>query len=325
MDDIEIPANSTGISCLFNPDTISNSVKLDDTEKNIIDDTSLSFSNKFLDYADPVEEYKNRAERINNNTNILPSSLSEINDVNESNDFMFDIDDDIKDELNVINSMINNSTDMNGSQTYIPQQSKIPQFNYNESHDSDSQKIVQSIIKEESYNDNETVLLDQDKKILLLQKIEDLLEDLKCDGVDVSAIPEVSFKSSCEELNLVYRQLIIKNNRDKMKVLAEESFLIFAKGLEKVFDGEKDYFGYKPDLTDFSNTMRTKLRRYRFETTSMASDIVESYELSMRSRLFLEIGASAISHSISRKSKHKQNLYDENDINDAMHEIRNYD
>jgi hypothetical protein len=319
MNEIDNPSNSTGISCLFNPDTISNSVKLDDTEKNIIDDTSISFTNKFLDYADPVEEYKNRAERINNNTNTLPTTLNEINDVNESDDFMFDIDDDIKDELNVINSMINNSND---TQNYVPQQSRIPQYNYNDANDSNSQKIVQSIIKEESYSDNETVLLDQDKKILLLQKIEDLLEDLKCDGVDVSAIPEVTFKSSCEELNLVYRQLVIKNNRDKMKVLAEESFLIFAKGLEKVFDGNKDYFGYKPDLTDFSNTMRTKLRRYRYETTSLASDIVESYELSMRSRLFLEIGASAISHSISRKSKHKQNLYDEQTMGDAMSEIR---
>lgn len=312
MNDIDNPSNAAGISALFNHDTVSNAIKLDETEKNIIDDTSVNFMNSYIEYSDPIQEYKDKAERINNNLNLVPNSLSELNEVEEIDNFL-DIDDDIKDELNVINSMINNNSYSNG---------KIPSYNYHDASEFDNQRLVQNIIKEETYSDKETVLLDQDKKILLLQKIEDLLEDLKCDGVDISAIPEVNFKSSCDELDLVYRQLVIKNNRDRYRVLAEESFLIFAKGLEKVFDGEKEYFGYKPDLTDFSNTMRTKLRRFRFETTSLASDFVEHYEFSMRSRLFLEISASAISHSITRKNKHKQNLYDENAMNNAMHEIR---
>lgn len=315
MNDINDPNNSTGISCLFNPETVSNSVKLDDTEKHIIDATHVTFTNSFIKYTDPIQEYKEKAERINNNTNMLPTTMNEINEVDDADHYMYDMDDDIKDELNVINSMINNNS-TSGSN------GRIPSYNFYEADESANQKLVHNIIKEETYSEKETVLLDQDKKILLLQKIDDLLEDLKCDGVDVSAIPEVNFKSSCEELDLVYRQLVIKNNRDRYRCLAEESFLIFAKGLEKVFDGDKEYFGYRPDLTDFSNTMRTKLRRFRYETTSLASDFVESYEFSMRSRLFLEIGASAISHSMSRKTKHNTNLYDEQSMNSAMHEIR---
>lgn len=317
MDDIDNPSNSAGITALFNNDTISNSIKLDEVEKNIIDDTNVTFTNQFVNYTDPIDEYKERTERINNNMSMTPNSLNEIHDIDETDNYMYDIDDDIKDEMDVINNMINNS-----QTSHHIANNRIPTYNFNDDVESKSQKVVENIIKEDSYSDKESVLLDQDKKILLLQKIEDLLEDLKCDGVDVSAIPEVSFKSSCEELDLVYRQLIIKNNRDRYRILAEESFLIFAKGLERVFDGEKEYFGYRPDLVDFSNTMRTRLRRFRFETTSMASDFAESYELSMTSRLFMEITASAISHSMSRKNKHKQNLYDENTMNSAIDEIR---
>lgn len=304
--DIDNPNNSVGMSYLFNAETISNSIKLDDTEKNIIDETKSSFDNTYLAYDDPVKEYQEQAELINNNA-LNPTSISKIS---ELDDYKLDMDDfDMQDDLDEIKSF--------GDAT-------SQQYQFFETEEFNNQKILTNIIKEETNIDsaNESVLLDNDKKILLLQKIEDLMDDLNCDGVDTSAIPTVNFKSSLDELDLVYRQLVIKNNRDRYRVLAEECFLIFAKGLEKVFDGDKEYFGYKPDLTDFSNTMRTKLRRFRYETTSMASEFVEHYELSMRSKLFLELGASAISHSISRKHKFKQNLFDENAMNSAMDEIR---
>jgi hypothetical protein len=308
--DIDNPSNSVGMSFLFNAETVSNSIKLDDNEKNIIDETKASFDNTFLSYEDPIKEYQEKAEMINNNLN--PSSLNKINEIANFTEQDDDTYDEIQDDLDEINSLIGRSNSES-------------QYQFFETEEHSNQKILTDIIKEETniVNSNESVLLDNDKKILLLQKIEDLIEDLNCDGVDTSAIPNVNFKSSLDELDLVYRQLVIKNNRDRYRVLAEECFLIFAKGLEKVFDGDKEYFGYKPDLTDFSNTMRTKLRRFRYETTSMASDFVEHYELSMRSKLFLELGASAISHSISRKHKYKQNLFDENAMNSAMDEIRN--
>lgn len=309
--DIDNPSNSVGMSYLFNAETISNSIKLDDTEKTIIDETKASFDNAFLAYEDPIKEYQEKAEMINNNLN--PSSLNKISEIaNFTEDYS---DDGEQNDYEDINSFIAKSvTD------------EQPSYQFLETEEYNNQKILTNIIKEETNtSSNESILLDNDKKILLLQKIEDLLDDLNCDGVDTSAIPTVNFKSSLDELDLVYRQLVIKNNRDRYRVLAEECFLIFAKGLEKVFDGDKEYFGYKPDLTDFSNTMRTKLRRFRYETTSMASEFVEHYELSMRSKLFLELGASAISHSISRKHKYKQNLFDENAMNSAMDEIRDND
>ena len=108
MNDIDNPSNAAGISALFNHDTVSNAIKLDETEKNIIDDTSVNFMNSYIEYSDPIQEYKDKAERINNNLNLVPNSLSGLNEVEEIDNFL-DIDDDIKDELNVINSMINNN------------------------------------------------------------------------------------------------------------------------------------------------------------------------------------------------------------------------
>ena len=36
---------------------------------------------------------------------MLPTSMNEINEVDDADPYMYDMDDDIKDELNVINSM----------------------------------------------------------------------------------------------------------------------------------------------------------------------------------------------------------------------------
>jgi hypothetical protein len=134
--DIDNPSNSVGMSFLFNAETVSNSIKLEDNEKNIIDETKASFDNTFLAYEDPIKEYQEKAEMINNNLN--PSSLNKISEIANFIDHQDDDSyDEIQDDLDEINSLIGR----NNSES---------QYQFFETEEYNNQKILTDIIKEET-------------------------------------------------------------------------------------------------------------------------------------------------------------------------------
>ena len=45
----------------------------------------------------------------------------------------------------------------------------------------------------------------------------------------------------------------------------EDIILMSSKGIEKIFDGTTDIFGYKPDLTGISNSIMLTAKQHRQE------------------------------------------------------------
>ena len=105
--------------------------------------------------------------------------------------------------------------------------------------------------------------------------------------------------------------------------MAEEVILSVSNGLERVFDGENDYFGMQPDLTGYSDTVRVKLRRLRYETSTIAGTIMEKYDLSPMTRICMELIPSMFIHSTLRNKHNKEKIkYEKNNMDDVMSSIR---
>ena len=144
------------------------------------------------------------------------------------------------------------------------------------------QKHIDDVVR----NLNETKPND---KTLMLEQIDMLRQVLQDDCVDISRVPEVTDDSDNADIQKVLKILELKNDRNRLSCLAEEGILLMAVGLEFLFDGEKDYFGFKPDLIGWSDTVKIKLRRLRFETSSLVGNIVQSNNISPGARLAIEL------------------------------------
>jgi len=146
----------------------------------------------------------------------------------------------------------------------------------------------------------------EDEKASLLEQIDMLTESLEDEGINLSRIPKVSSRSSYEEIESVYRTLRLKNDRKRYTTLAEEIILAGAYGLENIFNGERVILGrYKPDLTDWHQTVNMKLRRMRFDTSSLVSDIMQDYNIGSGMRIAFELIPSLFTHSRLNKHKYK--------------------
>lgn len=140
-----------------------------------------------------------------------------------------------------------------------------------------------------------------DEKARKLEQIDMLRETLEDDGIALDRIPEVSKLSSMKEIEDVHKILLLKNDRSRYCALAEEVFLSVAYGMESVFNGEREIFGRKPDLTGWPETVKVKLRRMKFETSTFVSGIMQEWRMGPGLRLALELIPSMFLYSRKRR------------------------
>jgi hypothetical protein len=160
-------------------------------------------------------------------------------------------------------------------------------------------------------------------KQMLLSAIDDLRDDLQQIGVDISRIKEVDANSSMAEIREVYNKLIYKNNSNNYSNFADELFLLGAQAAEFLFDGEKEWFGHKPDLTGWSNTVRGKLRRMRYTKTQIVRKIVDDYQIPPWLQIGFEVIPSAFTHSRHRKTAVRDSVVNNATYQNAIHDLNN--
>jgi hypothetical protein len=162
----------------------------------------------------------------------------------------------------------------------------------------------------------------RDKKDMLLGQIDLLRQSLEDEGRKTADILSVSNDNTFEEVESVYKQLRYRNDHVRYCSVANEFAQTFAYGLEWAFDGNKSYFGLQPDMTGWDATLNIKMRHLSYETSSMVSDSMKSYNLGNFWRLLLELVPSAVLHSKMRKNK---NGNKNRDMNNAIGKIRDMD
>lgn len=208
-------------------------------------------------------------------------------------------------------------TNVNSRQPPIQQQPTL-------TLEEDSRRIISNMtreIKEDKTFSLEDVRLNDDKAVLI-EQVDTLRESLTEDGIDISNIPPVSANDSLDHIRTVYRSLVLKNDRKRYGTLADDIILLSAKGLEKTFNGDNEYFGYKPDLTGWSQTVRAKLKRMRYDTSHFMSGVMQDYKFSSGTRLLLELLPSMFLYSADRSSSRKETKkINDGDFDKALHEL----
>ncbi len=154
---------------------------------------------------------------------------------------------------------------------------------------------------------------EEDDKISLLCKIDDLRSVLEDGGIDIRHIGKVSREDSLDDIQNIYRVLQFKVDRHRDRNFAEEVILACSYGLEYLMDGKREWFGRYPDLSGWSQTVKMKLPRIRHETTSLVQDIMQDYNRSPITRIAIELIPSAFLYSYDRKVNNtsNDNLFDQ--------------
>ena len=150
----------------------------------------------------------------------------------------------------------------------------------------------------------------------------ELVDILRENEIDISTIAIPDASASLDDIMKTRQRLRLKNDRSRCRTFAEEGFLALAQCLEYAFDGQKSYFGRRPDLTGWSETMNVKLRHMRFDTSSFVSDVMKSHNFGPASRIAIELIPSAILFSRMRKKQYGDNLYSSEQMNSAINNLR---
>jgi len=132
-------------------------------------------------------------------------------------------------------------------------------------------------------------LVTEDDREELLENCCSLRDELKELGINISNIPEPSSSMSKEELERIFRRLRIKNDRKRATTTAEELILLAAKGAGKLFNGKREFFGYRLDARGWDATVKGKFKRMRYDTSAWISGIMKEYTMSSGMRIGVEL------------------------------------
>ena len=325
-------SNLIGMSGLLNNSEIDNSIKPKSIEKELIQNTleiDTFKQDELLNY-NPINEYNSIFESLldqssDNNLNINESkqnneeeseNYSNNDDYSNFNDNYSNNDNENEDESeidNLINYTQNtNSYDRNS-------------FAYKLTEEQQNQKFVDRVLSTNNSNQYDYNIEDEnreDLKLTLLEKIDNLTEELEDEGISLDKIPKVDYNTNLEQIEYVAKLLMLKANRNRYATLGEEFILALANGLEILCNGERQILGVKPDLQGYSDVVKVKLRRLRNETSQVVGNVVEKYEISPITTLLIELIPSLFLHSKRRKNQSYDNLY--NDLSDDINEIRKF-
>ncbi len=161
----------------------------------------------------------------------------------------------------------------------------------------------------------------EDELARILEQIDQLRTNLTGEGLDLSRIPEVNQLSTEKEIKSVWKILQIKNDRLRYCDFFEEGILTIAYGIESLFNGEREILGSKIDMTGYSNTVKVKLRRMRYDTSNFVSGIMQGYNISPGWRIMLELVPSLFLYSRDRRLTSNQNLISDERYKDALMQI----
>lgn len=187
------------------------------------------------------------------------------------------------------------------------------------------QKHINNVLNNIEKNDDDSSFIkeeeEEDEMAKIMEQIDLLKSNLESEGVDLSRIQEVNHSTSRKEAKAVLRILQIKNDRLRYCDMFEEGILACAYGLESVFDGKKVWFGSQVDLTGWSDTVKVKLRRMRYDTSTFVSEIVRGYNIGSGWRILFELLPSLFLYSRDRRLKSNDTLWSDDKYKDAIREL----
>lgn len=171
---------------------------------------------------------------------------------------------------------------------------------------------IRSVIDEMGGADARVISLDQikkeDEKNSMLEQIsalKDALED--ADPKRLEKVPRVDHNSTYDEVANVLKLLRRMNDRERYTSLAEVFILWGASAIEELFNGERIWFGkYTPDARGWSREVQSKLRRMRYDTSTLVGDMMHDYNIGSGARIAMELGPNLFMYVKKKKDNYNQ-------------------
>ena len=284
---IDHGSNISGISLLLNVEKISNSIDIDDMERKVknmyIDAVNEEEDEEQEEEADILEEYEQAMEEIQS-----------VMDDDEEDD-EDDEDDDEDDNVSVARSIRSRRGGFipDSNDGYYMQKTR-------DDHLQTSISRVMATVPKMNIDMEQEI--EEERKNTLLEQLEALRDDLGELGVSVDG-PQyyASYDAPLKRIEEVHRRLQFKYSKLKYNSIAEEALVAGASLLEMVFNGKHEYFGCRPDITGYSDVVKSKLKRIRVETSTADSRFVAKNNIGVMPRLMMELLPSLITQSQRRK------------------------
>lgn len=293
MDDsvINHGSNISGISLLLNVEKISNSIDIDDMEKKV--------KNMYIDNViDGEDEDGDEQDEENDILDEYEQAMEEIETVmgEDEDEEEEEEDEDNEDEVASITGSIRSRRSgfiRDPTDNYYNQKTRDEYLH------SSINRAMEVVPKMNIDMEQE---IEEERRNTLLEQIEALRDDLAELGVSVTGMQyQASYDAPLKRIEEVHRRLTFKYNKLKYNSIAEEALVAGASLLEMIFNGKHEYFGCRPDITGYSDVVKSKLKRIRVETSTAVSRFVAKNNIGVAPRLMMELLPSLITQSQRRK------------------------
>lgn len=166
---------------------------------------------------------------------------------------------------------------------------------------------------------------EEDLKATLLEDIDELKSELSTDGVDLSRIPDADQDTDLEKVKKIHKILRMKYDRKRCNSLGSEIILAGAQGLGYICDGKRRFGPFRPNLVGWHNTVRAKLRRMHYETSTIVSGIMQEYNVGPLTRVLMELVPSGILYSHMANEQKDEKTYSPGQMSAAYDELRQFE
>lgn len=339
---IDDPTNIAGMSLLIDRSNMKTGFNVMDLEQQIMNTSNLQFKHK---QAQQPVSYTSDVDRLADSLR-TPRRVTTFRDTGDTdcdklqND-LDDIDAGLGDEYNFAGasgaaSVLGAGTSTTDARSDTAR--SFADFTASDPHletltvEERKQNVIGQVFND--YSDNHSPIIgiehekEQDEKARKLEQISFVTSALEEESEDLSRIPRVDYNNSMGEIDAVLKVLVLKNDRKRCAGMAEESILLFAHGLEFMFDGQKTYMTMRPNLGGWHKSVAVKLRRMRADTSQIVSSIMHNHGVGPVTRLLLELVPSAVLYSRMKRAQHDDNLIpstsyaSESSYDDALNQIR---
>lgn len=318
---IDHGSNIAGISLLLNAERISSSIDIDDMERKVknmyIDDANMDGDGddeEEEEDANILEEYEQAMEEIE-------SVMDGDGDDEEEEE-----EDDDEDDVVSVASIARSLRSTRSGFIQDPKDHLYMQKTRDDHLQSSISRVMEGVPKMNIDMEQE---IEEERKNTFLEQIEALRDDLNELGVSVEGSQYyVSYDAPLKRIEEVHRRLTFKYNKLKYNSIAEEALVAGASLLEMVFNGKHEYFGCRPDITGYSDVVKSKLKRIRVETSTAVSRFVAKNNVGVAPRLMMELLPSLITQSQRRKLQAGDSLnanmnYKKNSIRSHISDLNN--
>lgn len=344
MDNLNEPKNIIGMADILADDD-EEDINIEEIEKSIT--KGIDFSERENEPVDLVNEYDKELEQLSRQFNVssydsdknkknnlldwtpendnIPSPTEKSYDTHDKlsiydNDTKIDSENESDNETeNVYSNKSGSYSEWNSSK---PNDAQLYRMTNEERKQSHINKVLGDLDNVEGGNKFIQEEEEEDETARIMEQVDLLRTNLEAEGVNLERIPEIDSTTSRKEAKSILKILQIKNDRLRYCDMFEEGILAAAYGLETIFDGRKEWFGAKIDLVGWPETVKVKLRRMRYDTSTFVSTVMSGYSVGSGWRIIMELLPSLFLYSRDRRLRTNDNLISDASYKDAIRDLQ---